>query len=155
MAALWPDLMATGMRLGSPATAGNPSVSESWLDKFMEGAEARGYRVDFVCVHWYGGMFDPARAVKTLEDFLHAAYRRFRLPIWLTEYSRIRWSDPPSYPSWDHQAKFASESIAMLEPLTFVERYAWFSLPPFHPRRSRDHLVLPAKRCSDAHRERL
>src|SRR5262249_35947653 len=55
---LWPHLTATGMRVGSPATAADPSLSGSWLEKFMDGAKARGYRVDFVCVHWYGEKFD-------------------------------------------------------------------------------------------------
>ena len=39
---LWPHLMATGMRLGSPATAADPSSSGSWLEQFMDGAKARG-----------------------------------------------------------------------------------------------------------------
>jgi len=47
---LWPHLTATGMRVGSPATAADPSSSGSWLEQFMDGAKARGYRVDFVCV---------------------------------------------------------------------------------------------------------
>jgi len=128
---LWPYLMATGMRLGSPATAADPSLSGSWLEQFMEGANARGYRVDFVCVHWYGETFDPDVAVYRLKDFLQAVHRKFRLPIWLTEYSLIRWSNPPIYPSWEQQAKFASKSVAMLESLLFVERYAWFSLHPW------------------------
>jgi hypothetical protein len=38
--------MATGIRLGSPATAANPSLPGSWLERFMNGARARDYRVD-------------------------------------------------------------------------------------------------------------
>jgi len=128
---LWPHLMATGMRLGSPATAADPSSSGSWLEQFMDGAKARGYRVDFVCVHWYGQKFDIDGAVNRLKNFLLAVHHKFGLPIWLTEYSLIRWSDPPTYPSWEQQAKFASQSIRVLETLSFVERYAWFSLPPW------------------------
>lgn len=128
---LWPHLMATGMRLGSPATAADPSLPGSWLEQFMEGANASGYRVDFVCVHWYGETFDPGDAVDKLNNFLHSVHRKFQLPIWLTEYSLIRWSDPPIYPSWQLQAKFASKSVAMLESLPFLERYAWFSLHPW------------------------
>ena len=128
---LWPHLMATGMRLGSPATAADPSLSGSWLEQFMDGAKARGYRVDFVCVHWYGGRFEIDGAVNRLKSFLQAVHHKFQLPIWLTEYSLIRWSNPPIYPSWEQQAKFASKSIEMLETLPFLERYAWFSLPPW------------------------
>ena len=128
---LWPQLMATGMRLGSPATGGNPTLSGSWLERFMAGAKARGYRVDFVCVHWYGEEFETDAAVERLKNFLQAVYHKFKLPIWLTEYSLIRWSNPLTYPSWEQQAGFASKSIEMLETLPFVERYAWFSLPPW------------------------
>ena len=70
---LWPHLTATGMRLGSPATAADPSLSGSWLEQFMDGAKARGYRVDFVCVHWYGEKFDIDRAVRRLKNFLQVS----------------------------------------------------------------------------------
>ena len=129
---LWPELMATGLRLGSPATAANPSVPGSWLERFMNDARARGYRVDFLAVHWYGDKFDVEEAVSSLKDFLVAAYHKFQLPIWLTEYSLIRWSGPPAYPTWQQQAEFATKSVEMLETLPFVERYAWFSLPPWN-----------------------
>jgi Glycosyl hydrolase catalytic core len=128
---LWPQLMATGLRLGSPAPADNPSLPESWLERFINGARERDYRVDFLAVHWYGDNFAVEEAVNTLNDFLEAVHHKFKLPIWLTEYSLIRWSDPPGYPSWEEQAEFAAKSVEMLERLPFVERYAWYSLPPW------------------------
>jgi hypothetical protein len=91
---------------------------------------ARGYRVDFMAVHWYGDNFCVEESFNGLKNFLEAVYRKFRLPIWLTEYSLILWSDPPVYPSWELQAEFATKSVEMLETLPFVERYAWYSLPP-------------------------
>jgi hypothetical protein len=128
---LWPQLMATDIRLGSPATAANPSLPGSWLERFMNGARARGYRVDFLAVHWYGEKFGVEEAVHSLMDFLETVYHKFQLPIWLTEYSLIRWNNPPVYPSWEQQAEFAAKSVEMLETLPFVERYAWYSLPPW------------------------
>ena len=74
---------------------------------------------------------DVDEAVKTLKNFLEDVYHKFQLPIWLTEYSLIRWTDPPTYPSWEQQAEFAAKSVEMLETLPFVERYAWYSLPPW------------------------
>jgi hypothetical protein len=127
---LWPQLMATGLRLGSPAPAGNPSLPGSWLERFMDGVRARGYRVDFMAVHWYGASFRVDESVRGLQNFLHAVYRKFRLPIWLTEYSLVRWNAPPVYPDWELQADFAAKSVKLLETLGFVERYAWYSLPP-------------------------
>jgi hypothetical protein len=111
---LWPQLMATGVRLGSPAPAENPSLPGSWLDRFINGARARGYRADLLAVHWYGEEFDPDEAVEALKNFLEAVYQKFQLTIWLTEHSLIRWTDPPVYPSWEQQAAFAAKSAEML-----------------------------------------
>ena len=41
---LWPKLMSTGLRLGSPAVAFN----YDWLDDFMTKARNLNYRVDFM-----------------------------------------------------------------------------------------------------------
>ena len=66
---LWPQLQATGQRLGSPAVgvrrrrpraAGSTS---SWPARAQ-----RGYRVDFIALHWYGSDFcaDRGRAAARL-----------------------------------------------------------------------------------------
>ncbi len=125
---LWPRLMETGMRLGSPGTANPPDRAGSWLEKFMQGVEERDLRVDFICLHWYGYDFTTEIAVKQLRDFLISVHEKFKRPIWLTEYSLIAWGYTPMFPSLEIQAAFASESARMLDSLPFVERYAWFSL---------------------------
>ncbi len=71
---LWPKLMATGMTLGSPAVAAGAATPGGWLDQFMAGAKTRGYRVDFITVHWYGGDFSTGPAVQELESYLQAIY---------------------------------------------------------------------------------
>lgn len=43
---LWPQLQATGLRLGSPAPAVDAAEPGGWLDRFLSGARDRGYRVD-------------------------------------------------------------------------------------------------------------
>ncbi len=48
----WPMLEKTGLRLGSPATTGRSGLD--WTIEFMKGAKTRGYRVDFLALHWYG-----------------------------------------------------------------------------------------------------
>jgi Glycosyl hydrolase catalytic core len=96
------------------------------LTTFSPGTRRRS-----MAVHWYGNEFVVEEAVNTLKKFLEAVHHKFKLPIWLTEYSLIRWSDPPGYPSWQEQAEFAAKSVEMLERLPFVERYAWYSLPPW------------------------
>jgi RNA polymerase sigma factor (sigma-70 family) len=127
---LWPQLMATGMTLGSPAVASGAATPGGWLDQFMTGAKARGYRVNFITVHWYGGDFQTAAAVQQLESYLQAIWARYQLPIWVTEFALTDFSgSSPVYPTEAQQAAFLSSATAMLDTLPYVERYAWFSLP--------------------------
>lgn len=126
---LWPQLEATGMRLGSPAVAVGGADAGGWLDRFMSGARQRGLRVDFITLHWYGADFSSA-AVGHLRNYIEAVHDRYGLPIWLTEYALIRWEGGGStYPSDAEQAAFVEGSTAMLQSLPYVERYAWFALP--------------------------
>lgn len=46
---LWPELEAAGVMLGSPAAV---KGTKPGMTEFMAGAKSRGYRVDFVAVHW-------------------------------------------------------------------------------------------------------
>lgn len=126
--ALWPRLQATGMRLGAPAVAFGGDRPGGWLDRFMSGAAARGYRVDFIPLHWYGSDFSTA-ATEHLRSYLEAVHNRYRKPIWLTEYGLIDFTGPqPVYPDQARQADFVRRSTAMLNGLPYVERFAWFSL---------------------------
>ncbi len=120
---LWPKLMETGLRLGSPGTC----QGAKWLDDFMEEADRRDYRVDFICLHWYGDITKPD-AVDGLRQYLTGYWEKYGLPIWLTEYSGADWKWCSRTPvTFEDNARFARETIAMLESLPFVERYAWFS----------------------------
>jgi hypothetical protein len=127
---LWPQLMATGMTLGSPAVATGAATPGGWLDQFMAGAKARGYRVDFITVHWYGGDFDTGPAVQQLESYLQAIYARYHLPIWVTEFALTNFSGgSATFPSEAQQAAFLTTATKMLDGLPYVQRYAWFALP--------------------------
>jgi hypothetical protein len=127
---LWPQLQATGRRLGAPAVASGGADPGGWLDRFMTGAKQRGYRVDFVPLHWYGGDFDTTRAVGQLKAYVQAVYDRYHLPIWLTEYALLDFSGGTARaPSTQQQADFVTGSTTMLESLPFISRYAWFALP--------------------------
>jgi RNA polymerase sigma factor (sigma-70 family) len=125
---LWPQLMATGMQLGSPAVADNAATPGSWLDQFMSGAAARGYRVNFITLHWYGADFDTAAAVSQLEGYLQAVHARYHLPIWVTEFALANFGGSPSTPSPQQQAAFVTAATAMLQGVGYVQRYAWFGL---------------------------
>lgn len=126
---LWPKLMATGLLLASPAVADEAAAPGGWLDEFMRGATKRHFRVNFIAVHWYGADFRTAAAVNQLEAYLEAVYHRYHRPIWLTEYSLIAFaSSGPVYATAAEQSDFVSSSIAMLDRLSFVDRYAWYAL---------------------------
>ncbi len=123
---LWPKLMSTGLRLGSPA----PASPNSWLPEFMRKAKARDYRVDFICLHWYGDITAP-EAIDELHHLLTENWERYRKPIWLTEFSGsngdwLKLYSPPV--TARKNAEFIRKVIPMLEALSFVERYAWFEL---------------------------
>jgi Glycosyl hydrolase catalytic core len=126
---LWPQLMATGAILGSPAVATGAADPGGWLDQFMSGAKARGYRVNFIALHWYGGDFVTSQAVSQLQSYLQAVWNRYHLPIWLTEYALINFSGGASYPTGPQQAAFVTASTRMLAGLPYLQRYAWFALP--------------------------
>ena len=126
---LWPRLMGTKMNLGSPAVATDAATPGAWLDKFMRGARARHYRVNFIAVHWYGGDFRTKAAVGELKSYLKAIHARYKLPIWLTEFALIRFAATAVFPTARQQAAFLTAATAMLQRLSYVQRYAWFALP--------------------------
>jgi hypothetical protein len=127
---LWPQLEATGMTLGSPAVSVDAATPGGWLDQFMAGAKSRGYRVDFIALHWYGGDFATADAVQQLQSYVAAVYARYHLPIWVTEFALINFgTSPATYPTQAGQAAFLSAATKMLDGLSYVQRYAWFALP--------------------------
>ena len=122
---IWPKLMSTGLRLGSPAPANSP-----WLQEFMAGVEARGYRVDFIAVHTYQDFTNP-NAPTELKNWLTDIYNKYKRPIWLTEFGAAdyaqwklsRYGTPTVY-----QAQiYMNQAIEVLKSLPFVERYAWFA----------------------------
>jgi hypothetical protein len=125
---LWPKLMATKMRLASPAVAGGGATPGGWLDQFMSGAAQRHYRVNFITLHWYGADFSTSAAVSQLESYIQAVWNRYHKPIWLTEFALWKFG-PSVFPSPSGQAAFVRAATAMLQKLPYVWRYAWFALP--------------------------
>jgi alpha-galactosidase len=130
----WPQLEALNMRLGSPAPGTGDDVKpDGWLARFMAGAKARGYRVDFICIHPYQSSFDPDQATKDLITEVTTVHEMYHLPIWVTEYAMANWKTPPQTPDAATQAKFAAESAQALEAISYVERYAWYGDLPNQP----------------------
>lgn len=118
---VWPKLEASGLRLGSPACV---HPDNDWMKAFMKGVEDRGLRVDFICMHSYGGPNADA-LVKRLEK-VHALYKR---PIWITEFAVADWKAKTTgvnrYTA-ERIADFLTRLLPQLEAMDIVERYAWF-----------------------------
>lgn len=117
----WPVLQETGLRLGSPACV---HPDKEWMKAFMEGAKKRELKVDFVCVHSYGGTNADA-----LIQRLHAIHKLFRKPIWITEFAVGDWNaKSPAENQYkpDQVLKFMEAVLPQLDKLDFLERYAWF-----------------------------
>ncbi|MCK4565483.1 MAG: glycoside hydrolase family protein [Verrucomicrobia bacterium] len=125
---LWPKLMASGMRLGSPAGV---HPDGEWMETFMKEVEQRGYRVDFIAIHSYYGK-NPKHFLKRLEK-IRKMYGR---PIWITEFAVADWeaqADKPNRYSPEDAYTFMEAVLPALEKLDYVERYTWFSAPkPSH-----------------------
>jgi hypothetical protein len=124
----WPKLEATGMRLGSPSVSYGGDQAGGWLDQFMTGARQKGYRVDFITLHWYGSDFSDA-AVNQFLGYVDAVHKRYHKPIWITEYGLQNFSGSPKYPTEAQEVAFIKGTTKGLESRSYVERYAWFALP--------------------------
>lgn len=125
---LWPQMMAAGTVLGSPAVASDAATPGSWLDWFMVEAERLGYRVDFIALHHYSADFGTEEALESLLAYLEAVHDRYGLPIWLTEYALLDHEDEGNIPTTAQAAAYAAASVRALEEVRYVDRYAWFSL---------------------------
>ncbi|THJ64973.1 hypothetical protein E8P82_13365 [Arthrobacter echini] len=117
---LWPQLQATGLRLGSPATV---SPSSPWLADFMKKAKNKGLRVDFITMHIYGW--------PNSRDFLNKLaklYDTYKKPIWVTEYAVADWGATAARPCKYSRAEtevFMRETVAGMRAMPYIERFAW------------------------------
>lgn len=117
----WPLLMETGLRLGSPSCV---HPDRKWMKAFMQGVKERNLRVDFVCMHSYGGP-SPQALVQRIES-IHEMFGR---PVWITEFAVGDWeakSPETNRHKPERVLKFMEETLPLLEAMDIVERYAWF-----------------------------
>jgi hypothetical protein len=113
-------LRSQGIRLGSPAIA-STEKGLNWMQQFLNELDRVGGRIDFLALHWYG------RGVDNFINWITNARRRFgnRYPVWVTEFACTSWN--PSQQVSQHEVnEFMRQSIAKLDSLSWVERYAWF-----------------------------
>jgi hypothetical protein len=116
--ALWPTLTSNpNIRVSSPAVSDD---GRAWLESFMTQVKAKGLRVDFIAMHWYGWNAGSCTSGQ-LEGAINWA-SKWGLPVWITEFGCMGSSNP------DEQTliTFFNNSIAMLKNHPLVERYAWY-----------------------------
>jgi len=118
--AQWPNLLASGLRIGSPAPSDG---GLSWLYDFIDAADALDYRVDFVAVHFYQGCYSSSQ----LYNWLRAVHERTGRPIWVTEWNNgCNWTGcEPSTP--EEQALIIGQFIDTMDNAPFVERYSVYN----------------------------
>ncbi|AQQ08984.1 Rhamnogalacturonan endolyase YesW precursor [Sedimentisphaera cyanobacteriorum] len=123
----WPDLLSTGLRVGSPAVT--DGGVNSWLVPFMQQADSENLRVDFVAVHYYRcrNPQDPAGAAEKMYNYMKNIHDQTGRPIWVTEWNNgANWTDCPD-PTYQQQADAISAMIDMMENTPWVERYAIYN----------------------------
>ncbi len=118
---LWPKLQASGLRLGSPCTTDG---TIDWLYEFLDKAKERGYRVDFITVHYYKGGWSDEKFIRWMRDI----HERTGLPLWVTEFNNgARWVKGHN-PNLKQNAKVLAGYCKIMDECDFIERYAVFNM---------------------------
>ena len=125
---LWPQLeelaKAKNLRLGSPAPSSDDGGMQ-WFHTFMKRAKERRFKIDFIAMHWYRG-----RDAEAFEKFVEDLVKKYRIPIWITEFNGWSGPEPEHY-------RFLQQALRFLEKSRDVERYAYFN-----PKSGQPHALL-------------
>ncbi len=124
--AAWPALMKTGLRLGSPVCV---HPDNAWMKAFMQGVAERKLRVDFICMHSYGGP-DADGLVNRIQAISRTYGGR---PVWLTEFAVGDWeakSREQNRFKPEQVLAFMRKVMPKLDALECLERHAWFPASP-------------------------
>jgi Glycosyl hydrolase catalytic core/Ricin-type beta-trefoil lectin domain-like/F5/8 type C domain len=116
----WPRLLAMNAPLLAPV-AGTTDTTQGWQVDFYTQAEAQGYRVDYTGVHWYAGP-----NADSLISLLQDVYNKWQRPVWLTEFSTVRWSGSATWSDADN-FNFLAEFMWRAESLPWLKRYSLFN----------------------------
>jgi len=117
----WKALQETGLRLGSPACV---HPDGEWMKEFMAQAKKEKLKVDFVCLHSYGGT-----SSKAFLQRLEKVRKMYGKPIWITEFACGDWNAKSPEQNKHHPdkvLKFMETVFPALDRLDYIERYAWF-----------------------------
>ena len=126
---LWPELMSLDIPLGSPAVVGTDK--EKWLEEFMKQVEEKDYRVDYICVHNYGG-----GNAETFKQNMFDTYVKYQRPLLITEFAVADWNAKTTAENRHSPAKvleFMKEVLPWLENTDYIYGYSWFAFPTDSP----------------------
>jgi len=122
---LWPDLEALNVSLISPSCA---ATDGPWMEAFMGNATKRCLRVDWVGVHWYGGV-----SATVFQGKLRSWFKKYGKPLLITEFAPADWT-AQSVKQNQHTKQevldFAKAMMPWLEAQDWIVGYAWFSFQP-------------------------
>lgn len=134
--AAMPELLATGLRIGSPAIADNLT----WLYNFMDECKRLNYRVDFVAIHAYwggnGGAFNAYTGgqvdINKWYNRLKEVHTRTGRPLWITEWNNgANWTNEtwPADLAGQEAKQLADlqKIIHMMDTCSFIERYSIYN----------------------------
>lgn len=116
----WPELLSTGLRVGSPAVTDG---GKAWLYEFMDRAIAQDLRVDYIAIHNY----QCGHSAASLKSWLQDVYDRYHLPIWITEFNNgANWTGCGD-PTQTQNAAVIDSFIEMMDTTPWIERYSIYS----------------------------
>ena len=93
---------------------------------FVKVADERGYRMDYIGVHWYGGPSPTAFKQRMLE--IYKAYGE--RPLLITEFALADWgAKTPQQNSIKREdvLAFMKDVLPWMERQNWIAGYAWFS----------------------------
>ena len=122
-----PDQLVTGLRVGTPAVTDG---GYSWIVDFVNQANAAGYRMDYVPIHYYRSYGNNAYtqgAVDNLYNFLKGIHDAVKRPIWLTEFNNgANWTTDAD-PTFAQNKDIIEGMINMMDSTPWIERYSVYS----------------------------
>lgn len=131
----WPLLEKMGIPLCSPSPARmEPNINDGtsqgvkgkWLQDFFYEVDKRGLRVDYVGVHWYGGL-DVDHFKAKMERLYNMYGQR---PLIISEFAPANWSAKTREQNTRTPAAvldFMKEVLPWLEKTEWIAGYAWFA----------------------------
>lgn len=129
----WPEFEKLGIPLCSPACANPEGIKDdsaqgvpgTWMRDFVKEADKRGYRMDYIGVHWYGG-----GSFENFKNKMRRIYEKYgRRPLLITEFAPADWkakSPAKNKHKPEKVLRFMKQALPWMEKQDWIAGYAWF-----------------------------